>query len=59
MSNNKSTIGRWIAAGLAFLVLLAILYNIAKDNLSKGDVRELMLGIVTSPTFRERKVEAP
>lgn len=41
MSNNKSTIGRWIAAGLAFLVLLAILYNIAKDNLSKGDVREV------------------
>jgi len=41
MSNNKSTIGRWIAVGLAFVVLLAILYNIAKDNLSAGEVREV------------------
>ena len=41
MSNNKSIIGRWIAAGLAFVVLLAILYNIAKDNLSSGEVREV------------------
>ncbi len=41
MSNSSSKIGRWIAAGLAIAVLLAVFYNVAVDNMPKGEVRKV------------------
>lgn len=41
MSKSYSTAGRWVAAVLAILALLGIFYNLAKDNLSKGEVRKI------------------
>jgi ABC-type transport system involved in cytochrome c biogenesis permease subunit len=41
MSNSSSKIGRWIAAGLATLLLAAMFYNVVKDNMPKGDVRKI------------------
>jgi ABC-type transport system involved in cytochrome c biogenesis permease subunit len=42
MSNSSSKIGRWIAAGLAVAVLLAVFYNVAVDNMPKGEVRQVV-----------------
>ncbi|RYD41093.1 MAG: hypothetical protein EOP85_13225, partial [Verrucomicrobiaceae bacterium] len=39
MSDSKFKIGRWIAAGLATLLLIAVFYNVVKDNMPKGEVR--------------------
>ena len=41
MSKSSSKIGRWIAAGLAMLVLLAVFYNVVVDNMPKGEVRKI------------------
>ena len=41
MSNSSSRIGRWIAAGLATVLLVAVFYNVVKDNTPKGDVRKV------------------
>ncbi len=41
MSDQKSIVGRWIAAGLAFGALVLILLQVAKDNRPKGEVREI------------------
>jgi ABC-type transport system involved in cytochrome c biogenesis permease subunit len=41
MSNASSKTGRWIAAGLATLMLAAVFYNVVKDNMPKGDVRQI------------------
>ncbi|HEY1122057.1 MAG TPA: hypothetical protein VGE67_10675, partial [Haloferula sp.] len=41
MSDSNSKIGRWIAAGLATLLLVAVFYNVVKDNMPKGDVRKV------------------
>ncbi|RYD62810.1 MAG: hypothetical protein EOP83_13650 [Verrucomicrobiaceae bacterium] len=41
MSESKSKIGRWIAAGLATLLLVAVFYNVVKDNMPKGEVRKI------------------
>ena len=41
MSNSSSKIGRWIAAGLAMLLLVAVFYNLVKDNMPKGEVRQV------------------
>lgn len=39
MSNRSSKVGRWIAAVLALLVLVAIFVNLIVDNMPKGEVR--------------------
>ena len=41
MSNSSSKIGRWIAAGLAMLLLVSVFYNVVKDNMPKGEVRQV------------------
>ena len=41
MSNSSSKIGRWVAAGLAMLVLAAVFYNVVVDNMPKGGVRKI------------------
>jgi ABC-type transport system involved in cytochrome c biogenesis permease subunit len=41
MSNRTSKVGRWIAAVLAFLALVAIFVNLLVDNMPKGEVRTL------------------
>lgn len=41
MSNRSSKIGRWVAAVLAFLVLVAIFVNLLVDNMPKGEVRKV------------------
>ena len=41
MSNSSSKIGRWIAAGLALIVLGAVFYNLVVDNMPKGEVRQV------------------
>ena len=41
MSKSSSTIGRWIAAVLAFLLLLGIFTNLVIDNMPKGDARHI------------------
>ncbi len=41
MSDSKSKIGRWIAAGLAILLLATVFYQVVKDNTPKGDVRKI------------------
>ncbi len=41
MSNSSSKTGRWIAAGLALLVLAAVFYNLVVDNMPKGEVRQV------------------
>ena len=41
MSNSSSKIGRWIAAVLATLLLVAVAYQMVKDNMPKGDVRQV------------------
>jgi ABC-type transport system involved in cytochrome c biogenesis permease subunit len=41
MSNHSSKIGRWVAAVLAFLVLVAIFVNLLVDNMPKGEVRKV------------------
>jgi ABC-type transport system involved in cytochrome c biogenesis permease subunit len=41
MSNSSSKTGRWIAAGLAMLLLVSVFYNVVKDNTPKGDYREI------------------
>src|SRR6187455_2935005 len=41
MSNSSSKIGRWIAAGLAMVVLAAVFYNLVVDNMPKGEVRQV------------------
>ena len=41
MSNSSSRIGRWIAAGLATVLLVSVFYNVVKDNTPKGDVRRV------------------
>jgi ABC-type transport system involved in cytochrome c biogenesis permease subunit len=37
--SNFSKVGRWIAGGLIFLLLVALLLQVAKDNMPKGEVR--------------------
>ncbi len=39
MRSTHSIIGRWIAAGLAMLAMLAAIYNVVVDNMPKGEVR--------------------
>jgi len=39
MTSSRSIIGRWIAAGLAFLALLLAGYQLVLDNMPKGEVR--------------------
>lgn len=41
MSESKSILGRWIAAGLATLLLGAVFYNVVKDNMPKGEIRKV------------------
>ena len=41
MSNLFSKPGRWIAAWLAMLLLAAVFYNVVKDNMPKGEVRQI------------------
>lgn len=41
MSNSSPKTGRWIAAGLAMLVLVAVFYNLVVDNMPKGEVRQV------------------
>lgn len=41
MSNRSSKVGRWIAAVLALLVLVAIFLNLLVDNMPKGEVRKV------------------
>jgi ABC-type transport system involved in cytochrome c biogenesis permease subunit len=41
MSNSFSKPGRWIAAGLALLVLGVVFYNLVKDNQPAGEVRKI------------------
>ena len=41
MSNSSSKVGRWIAAGLALIVLGAVFYNLVVDNMPKGEVRQV------------------
>ncbi len=41
MSNSSSKVGRWIAAGLAMIVLGAVFYNLVVDNMPKGEVRKV------------------
>ena len=41
MSNSPSKVGRWIAAGLAMLLLVSVFYNLVVDNTPKGDVRQV------------------
>ncbi|MES2661616.1 MAG: cytochrome c biogenesis protein CcsA [Verrucomicrobiota bacterium] len=41
MSNSSSKTGRWIAAGLALLLLGAVFSNVVKDNMPKGEAREV------------------
>jgi ABC-type transport system involved in cytochrome c biogenesis permease subunit len=41
MSNSSSKIGRWIAAGLAMLLLVAVFSNVVVDNMPKGEVRKV------------------
>lgn len=41
MSNSSSKIGRWIAAVLAILLLVAVASQMVKDNMPKGDVRQV------------------
>ncbi|MEO5914241.1 MAG: cytochrome c biogenesis protein CcsA [Luteolibacter sp.] len=41
MSNSSSKTGRWVAAGLATLLLAAVFYNVVKDNTPKGEVRQI------------------
>ena len=41
MSYKKSKVGRWIAAVLAFAVVVLVLVQVAKDNRPKGEVREI------------------
>ena len=41
MSNSSSKAGRWIAAALATLLLVAVFYNLVKDNMPKGEVRQI------------------
>jgi ABC-type transport system involved in cytochrome c biogenesis permease subunit len=41
MSNSSSKTGRWIAAGLAMVVLASVFYNLVVDNMPKGEVRQV------------------
>ena len=41
MSNSSSKVGRWIAAALALLGLVAIFTNLVIDNMPKGEVRKI------------------
>ncbi len=41
MSDSSSKAGRWIAAGLAVLLLLGIFTNLVIDNMPKGDARQI------------------
>ncbi len=41
MPSNRSIVGRWIAAVLASVGLLAVFYNVIVDNLPKGEVRKI------------------
>ena len=41
MYNSSSKIGRWIAAGLAIAVILAVFYNVVVDNMPEGEVRQV------------------
>jgi ABC-type transport system involved in cytochrome c biogenesis permease subunit len=41
MSNSSSKVGRWIAAALALLALIAIFTNLVIDNMPKGEVRKI------------------
>ena len=41
MSNSFSKPGRWIAASLAMLLLTAVFYNVVKDNMPKGEARQI------------------
>jgi ABC-type transport system involved in cytochrome c biogenesis permease subunit len=41
MSNSSSKIGRWIAAGLALALLLAVFANVAIDGMSQGKARQI------------------
>ncbi len=39
MTSSRSLIGRWVAAGLAFLALMLAGYQLVLDNMPKGEVR--------------------
>jgi ABC-type transport system involved in cytochrome c biogenesis permease subunit len=41
MSNSSSKIGRWIAAGLALALLLAVFANVVVDNMPQGEARQI------------------
>ncbi len=41
MSKIFSKPGRWIAAGLALLVLAGVFYNLVKDNMPAGEIRKI------------------
>jgi ABC-type transport system involved in cytochrome c biogenesis permease subunit len=41
MSNSSSKTGRWIAAGLAVVVLLSVFYNVVVDNMPAAEVRQI------------------
>ncbi len=41
MPNSASKTGRWIVAALAVGMLLSVFYNVAVDNMPKGEVRKV------------------
>ena len=41
MNDTRFPAGRWIAAALAMIGLAAVLYNVAIDNMPKGEVRKI------------------
>lgn len=41
MPQPSNIIGRWIAAGLVIVGIASVLYNVAVDNMPKGEVRKI------------------
>jgi ABC-type transport system involved in cytochrome c biogenesis permease subunit len=41
MSNSSSKLGRWIAAGLALVLLVTVFINVVVDNMPQGEVRQI------------------
>jgi ABC-type transport system involved in cytochrome c biogenesis permease subunit len=41
MSNSSSKLGRWIAAGLALILLVAVFINVVVDNMPQGEARQI------------------
>ncbi len=41
MSNSSSKLGRWIAAGLALVLLVTVFINVVVDNMPQGETRQI------------------